>query len=142
MPTSSVNRTIHAVRASHGACSALRAVAALAHASISCWSTEAAQEGAQGRGRLHGEPEDPSGAARAQGVGVVDAFPTAEGRHDEREDLVADVRPAGRSPKIEVRIDEFAQAQMVRQGGRQHQARVGHQAIVVERCAEPVEAVR
>ena len=56
---------------------------------------EAAQEGAQGRGRLHPEAQDPSRATRAQGVRVVDVVATRERRHHQRQDLVADVGTTG-----------------------------------------------
>jgi hypothetical protein len=73
---------------------------------------------------------------------VVDTVTTREGRGDEREHLVAGVRPARRSSQVEVRVYEFAQAEMMSQGGRQEEARVGHQAIVVEGRVNAVEAVR
>jgi hypothetical protein len=104
--------------------------------------TEAAQEGAERRGRLHREAEDPSGATRAQGIRVVDAVTAPERGHHERQELVADVRPPRCLPEIEMLVDQLAQAQVVGQGGRQHQARVGHQMVVVEGRVEAVEGVR
>ena len=103
---------------------------------------EAAQERAQGRGRLDREAQHPLRAAGAQGVRVVDVVAARERRHHERQELVADVGPAGRRPEVEVLVDELPQAQVVGQRGRQEQARVGHQAVVVEGRVEPVEAVR
>ena len=38
-------------------------------------------------------------------------------------------------------LDELAQAEMLGEGGRQEEARVGHELRPVERRAEPVEAV-
>src|SRR5450759_1551857 len=103
---------------------------------------EAAQERAERRGRLDREAEDPSRAARPERGRVVDAVTARERRHDEREQLVADVRPTDRLPEVPVRIDELAQAEMRAEGGRQEEPGVGHQAIVVEGCVEAVEAVR
>jgi len=102
---------------------------------------EAAQERPEGRGGLDGEAEDPLGVARPQGVRIVDAVTAGEGREDEGQQLVADVRPAGRSAEVEVGLDELAQAEMLGEGGRQEEARVGHELRPVERRAEPVEAV-
>jgi len=39
-------------------------------------------------------------------------------------------------------IDQLAQAEMVGQRGRQDEAGIGHQAVVVEGRVESVEAVR
>jgi hypothetical protein len=103
---------------------------------------EAAQEGAQGRGRLDREAEDATRAARPQRVRVGDRVAPGKGRHDERQELVADVRPAGRRAQVEMALDELPEAQVMGQGDRQQEARVGHQAIVIEGHVEPVEAVR
>jgi hypothetical protein len=62
--------------------------------------------------------KNPGRPTRAKDVCVVDAVATGERRHDEREELVADVRPAGRPPEVEVALDELAQAEVVGQGGR------------------------
>jgi hypothetical protein len=103
---------------------------------------EAAQERAEGGHRLDREVEDPRRPARPECGRVVDAVTARERRHDEREQLVADVRPTDRLPEVQVRLDELAQAEMRGEGGRQEEPRVGHQAIVVEGRVEPVEAVR
>jgi phosphoglycolate phosphatase-like HAD superfamily hydrolase len=80
---------------------------------------EAAQERAEGRRRLDREAEDPGRAARSESPGVVDAFTARERRHDEREQLVSDVRPARPLPEVEVGLNELAQAEMVSEGGGQ-----------------------
>ena len=103
---------------------------------------EAAQERAEGGRRLDGEAQHPARATGAQGVRVIDAVAAREGGHDERQELVAWVRPAGRRTEIEVPLNELPQTELRGQGGRQEQARVGHQAVVVEAHTEPVEAVR
>ena len=103
---------------------------------------EAAQEGAQGGGGLHGEPQDPLGAASPQGVRIVDAVAAGEGRHHHGQELVARVRPADRRTEVEVLVHQLAKAEMVSQRGRQEQPCVGHQAVVIEGHIEPIEAVR
>ena len=82
------------------------------------------------------------GPAGAQRIGVVDAVASRQRRGDEREHLVAGVRAARRGARIEVRLDELAQAGMRGEGGRQQQPRVGHQPRVVEGHTESVEGVR
>ncbi len=103
---------------------------------------EAAQERAQGRWRLDPMTEDPARPARSQRVGVVDAVAAGERRHDERQELVADVRSAGLVAEVEVGLDEILHAEVVGQGGRQEEARVGDEAVVVEGGFQSVEAVR
>jgi len=103
---------------------------------------EAPQERAQGRGRLDRETQDPLGAVGPQRVRIVDAVATREGRHDERQELVARIRPAGRRAEVEVLVHQLAQAEMVSQRGRQEEPRIGHQAVIVEGHIEAVEAVR
>ena len=51
------------------------------------------------------------------------------------------LRPARRPPQVEVLVDELPETQVVGQGGRQEEPRVGHQAVIVEGRLEPVEAV-
>jgi hypothetical protein len=103
---------------------------------------EAAQEGAEGGRRLGGEPQDPSRAARPERVRVVDRVATRQGREDEGEELVADVRSSGCSPQNEVTLRQRLQAEVVGQRGRQQQPRVGHQVVVVEGRVEAVKPVR
>ena len=54
-------------------------------------------------------------AAGPQGVRVIDAVADSEGRHDERQDLVAGVLCAGRR-QMDVLVDERLQAEVLRQG--------------------------
>ncbi len=56
--------------------------------------------------------------------------------------FVAGVRPTGCGTQIEVALDQLTQAEVLGQGGRQEEPRVGHQALVVEGHIEAVEAVR
>ena len=103
---------------------------------------EAAQERAQGGGCLDPMTKDPGRPTGPQRVCDVDAVATGEGRHDERQELVADVRPAGRPPEVEVFVHQLPEIEVVGQGGRQEEPRVGHQAVIVEGHIEAVEAVR
>ena len=103
---------------------------------------EAAQERAQGGGGLHGEAQDAARATGPERIRVVDAVAAGERRQDEAQELVAWVRPTRHQPEVEVLVDEGLQAEVVGQGGRQEEARVGHQAVVVEGRVKPVEAVR
>jgi len=103
---------------------------------------KAAQERAQSRGSLEGEPENSRRPAGSERVCVVDAVAARERRGDEAEDLVPDVRPTDRGAEIEMRVHQFAQAEMLGQGGRQKKPGIGHQTIVVKGCVEAVGAVR
>jgi hypothetical protein len=60
---------------------------------------------------------------------------------NERHRLVADVGPSGSLAEMDVLIEELAQSEMLGQCRRQHQARVGHQMLVVEGHVETVETV-
>ena len=103
---------------------------------------EAAQKRAQGRWGLDGAAEDAGRPARAQRIGVVDAVTARERGGDQGQQLVPDVRPTRGSPEVEVGVDELLQTEMLGERGRQQQPRVGHQAVVVEGCFKPVEAMR
>ena len=63
------------------------------------------------------------------------------GRGDEGEHLVAGVRATGCPAEVEMFVDERPEAEVLGQGGRQQEPRVGHQAGVVKRGGNPVEAV-
>jgi len=102
---------------------------------------EAPQERAEGRGGLHDEAEDPRRPARLERGRVVDTVATPKGRGDEREHLVADVRPTWRLPEVEVLLDKLLQAEMLGQGGGQEKPGIGHEAVVVKGHTEPVEGV-
>ena len=102
---------------------------------------EAAQERAEGGRRLHDEPEDAPRPARPERRRVVYTVTTREGRGDEGEHLVAGVRATGCPAEVEMFVDECPEAEVLGQGGRQQEPRVGHQAVVVKRGGDPVEAV-
>ena len=48
----------------------------------------------------------------------------------------------GAGTEVEVGLDELAQPEVVGEGGRQEEPRIGDQAVVVEGRIEAVEAVR
>ena len=51
------------------------------------------------------------------------------------------VGPPRRAAEVEVTVDEFPQAQVPCEGGRQEQAGIGHQAVVVKGDADTVGIV-
>jgi hypothetical protein len=71
------------------------------------------------------------GRPGAQLAAVIDPLPAGQRRVDERHRLVAGVGPPGRIGKIDMLVDQLAQSQPDRQGGRQ-QPGVGDQALVVK----------
>ena len=73
------------------------------------------------------------GSAGAQGVRVVDRVATRERGHDEREQLVADVRPAGSRAEVEPALDELLETQVLGERGRQEEPGTVHQLRLVER---------
>jgi len=103
---------------------------------------EAAQERAESRGSLEGEPEDSCRPAGSKRGCVIDAIAARERRHHEGQDLVPDVRPTDRGTEIEMALDQTLQIEVVGQGSWQKKPSVGHRAIVVEGRVEPVQAVR
>ena len=62
----------------------------------------------------------------------------SEHRGDHGADLGTRVRGTGAHPPL----DQPQQAQTVHQRSRQDQARVGHQALMIERRCEPVQTAR
>ena len=80
----------------------------------------------------------PTGAQR---IGVVDAIAASQGRGDQGHHLVAGVGPARRAAEIEVMVNEFPQAQVLGESGRQEQAGIGHQTVVVKDDANTVGVV-
>ena len=88
---------------------------------------EAAQEGAQGEGR-------PTGAQR---IGIVDAVAPSQRGGDQRQRL----GPPRRAAEVEVVVDGCPQAQMPGEGGRQEQAGIGYQAVIVKDNANMVRVV-
>ena len=67
--------------------------------------------------------------------------PPASAEATQRQHLVPPVGPPRRAAEVEVMVDEFPQAQMPGEGGRQEQAGIGHQAVVVKGDADTVGIV-
>ena len=102
---------------------------------------EAAQEGAQGGWRLDHAIENTGRPTGAQRTGVVDAVAASQRRRDQGHHLVPRVGPPRRAAQVEVMVNEFPQAQVLGECGRQEQAGIGHQAVVVKEDADPVGIV-
>ena len=87
---------------------------------------EAAQEGAQGGWRLDRAAQGAGRPPGAQRIGVVDAVSARQRRRNQGHQLVSGVGPPRRATEIEVIVNEFPQAQVLGEGGRQEQAGIGH----------------
>ena len=97
-----------------------------------------AQERPDRRGRHRLESQHPPGAAGTQHLDVIDVGGAREHRRYHRENLRARVRRAGAHPPL----DQPQQTQTGHQRARQDQARVGHQAFMIEGRCEPVRTAR
>ena len=102
---------------------------------------EAAQEGPQGGWRLDCAADSVGRPTGTQRIGGVDAFAASQRGGDQRQQLVPPVRPPRRAATVEVMVDEFPQAQVPGEGGRQEQACIGYQAMIVKDDADTVEIV-
>ena len=102
---------------------------------------ERPQERPQRRGGQHGVAQHHLGVAGPEHVGVVDRVAPSQRRVDQRHRLVAHVGAPRRIPKVDTLIDQLSQAEVLGEGGRQHEPGVGDQTLVVEVHLEPVEAV-
>ena len=103
---------------------------------------EAAQERAQGGRRLDRATQHARRPAGAQRIGVVDAVTARERRGDEGQQLVAGVRPARRVTEVDAAVGELLQTEMLGERGREQQARVVHEAVVVEGDVYPLGVTR
>ena len=81
--------------------------------------------------------EHPPGRADAEQVGVVDAVRPGQQRVHQRQRLTA--RPVANADQ---RVGRLLQPQPLRQGGGQHQPRVGHSVVVVEPDVDAVQIMR
>ena len=98
---------------------------------------EAAQERPQGGGRFDHAPQHRGGPPRTQRIGVVNAVAARQRQH-----LVSRVRPPRRIPEVEVTVNEFTQAHVLGQGGRQEQPGIVDQAVVVEGYLDAVGVLK
>ena len=103
---------------------------------------EAAQESPERGRRLHGAAEHAPGASGAQGIGVSDAVAAGERRGDQGQQLVAGVRPHRRVTEVEVGVRQFTEAEPAGERGGEQQARLVHEAVVVEGDVYPVRVAR
>ena len=101
---------------------------------------KAAQEGPEGGWRLDCAAES-AGRPAGERIGGVDAVAASQRGGDQPQQFVPRVRPPRRAAEVEVTVDEFPQAQVPGEGGRQEQAGIGHQAVVVKDDADPVGIV-
>ena len=93
-------------------------------------------------GALTVQPQHARRPASAQGIGVVDAVAARERRGDQGQQLVAGVRPPRRVTEVEVGVRQFTEAEPARERGGEQQARVVHEAVVVEGDLYPVGVAR
>ena len=93
---------------------------------------EAAQERAQGGGRLDRAAQGASCPAGAQHVGVVNAVAPSQRRRHQRHHLVARVGSARGVAQVEAFLDQLGQAQVAGQGGGKDQPSIGHQTVVIK----------
>ena len=93
-------------------------------------------------GALTVQPSTLAVAAGAQRSGVVDAVATRERRGDQRQQLVAGVRPPRCVTEVELGVRQFTEAEPAGERGGEQQARVVHEAIVVEGDVYPVGVAR
>jgi hypothetical protein len=80
--------------------------------------------------------------ARSESVGIVDAVAPGQGRHHERQELVADVGPSRFVAQIEVGIDPAREGPDAGPGWPAEEAHISHQTVIVKGRVKPVEAVR
>ena len=99
---------------------------------------ERPQERPHRRGRHRAESQHPPGAPGAQHPDMIDVSGPCEHRGDHGADLGARVRGTGAHPPL----DQPQQTQTGHQRSRQDQARVGHQALMINRRCEPVRTAR
>ena len=83
---------------------------------------EAAQEGAQGGWSLDHAAENTDRPTGTQRIRVVDAVAARQRGGDQRQQLVLRVGPPRRAAEVEVTVDDFPQAQVPGECGRQEQA--------------------
>src|SRR6266508_6594487 len=103
---------------------------------------EAPEERPQGGGSPQLVAEHRLGSPGSQGVAIVDGVAAGQQGVNDGHGLVPDVRPSGRRPQVEDRVEQLLQPEVLREGGGQQQAGICHQMIVVETDVEPVQGVR
>jgi len=78
----------------------------------------------------------------AQHVAIVDRVRPAQHGMDHRHRFAPDVRPARGVTEIDMLIEQFPHAEMLRQRGRQDQPGITDEAVIVEVHRQAVKGVR
>ena len=86
----------------------------------------------------HGPPAANLPNVQVQARQVGDAVAARERRGDQGQQLVAGVRPPRRVTEVEVGVRQFTEAEPAGERGGEQQARVVHEAVVVEGDVYPV----
>ena len=102
---------------------------------------KAAQEGAQGGGRLDHTAQGAGCPAGAQRIGVVDAVAARQRRCHQRHHLVTGVGSAWGPAQVQAPVNQLGKAEVQGQGGGKEQAGIVDQAVVVEGDVDAVEVV-
>ena len=102
---------------------------------------KAAQEGAQGGGRLDQTAQGAGCPAGAQRIGVVDAVAARQRRCHQRHHLVTGVGSAWGPAQVQAPVNQLGKAEVQGQGGGKEQAGIVDQAVVVEGDVDAVEVV-
>lgn len=84
--------------------------------------------------------EHSAGRTRPERIGVVDAIPARQKRVDEGHGLDPGVSVSGRAAQVDC-VQELAQAEVLGERCRQHEAGVGDETVLVEVHGQPVETV-
>ena len=96
----------------------------------------------EGGWRLDHAAENTGRPTGTQRFRVVDAVAARQRGSDQRQQLVPRVGPPRRAAQgLGDGLYEFPQAQVLGEGGRQEQAGIGHQAVVIKDDADPVGIV-
>ena len=93
---------------------------------------KAAQEGAQGGGRLDHTAQGAGRPAGAQRIGVVNAVAARQRRCHQRHHLVTGVGSVWGPAQVQVPVNQLGKAEVHGQGGGKEQVGIVDQAVVVE----------
>jgi hypothetical protein len=75
-------------------------------------------------------------------ISIVDAVAPHKRRRHQRHSLASNVGAAMMPAQVHLLVEELLQAQMLAQGRRQEQARIGGQAVVVKGHVQAVQTMR
>ena len=114
----------------------------LTRSSWRTWPPGNCAKRSQGGWRLDYAADGASRPARPQRIGVVNAVAASQRRRHQGQHLVASVGSSGRIPQVNVAVHQFTQAQVVGQGDRQQQPRIGHQAVIIKGNVDAVGVLK